>query len=418
MTQAISPAALPGLFRPGMTVFVAGCGAESQLIFQTLKANPAAARGVRFVAVHIPGVNRNDYAGLHETARYTSSFMTPDIRASAAAGRVDYVPMHYSDVTAWLRGMRFDLALLQVGTAGPGGHSLGIAADFVPAILDRTDTVVAHINPKLPAPPDCPRVAESRIDYAITAEEPLLHYDMGAGNAALTQLGANIASLIGDGDMVQIGLGKIQATVLEPLHDRKNLRLHAGMIADPVMALAASGALATAPDAFGRAPIVTGVALGSPALYDFVAGRAGIAFRPVSHTHAIDVLGRIDNLVAINSAIEVDLLGQANAEMIGGRQISATGGLVDFLRGARRSKNGRAIVGLVSTTSDGKTSRIVSGFAPGTSVSVARSDIDFVVTEHGIADLRGKTPRARAEALIEVAAPQFRSELEEAMRKG
>jgi 4-hydroxybutyrate CoA-transferase len=417
MTKAITPADLPGLFRPGMTVFVAGCGGESQLFFQTLKANAEAAKGVRFVAIHIPGVNRNDYAGLHETARYTSSFMTPDIRASAAAGRVDFVPMHYSDVTAWLRGMRFDLALMQLAPLGPGDHhSVGIAADFVPSVLDRCDKVVAHINPSLPSPPDGPRVPASRIDYAVTADEALLHYDMGAGNAALTQLGANIASLVGDGDVVQIGLGKIQATVLDPLHDRKNLRLHAGMIADPVMALAASGALAGTPDGMGRAPIVTGVALGSPALYDFVAERSDIAFRPVTHTHAIDVLAGIDNLVAINSAIEVDLLGQANAEMIGGRQISASGGLVDFLRGARRSKNGRAIVGLVSTTSDGKTSRIVPGFAPGTAVSVARSDIDYVVTENGIADLRGKAPRARAEALIEVAAPQFRSELTAALK--
>lgn len=417
MTQALKPADLPGLFRPGMTVFVAGTGGESQLFFDTLKASPEAARGVHFVAVHVPGVNRNDYAGLHETARYTSSFMTPDIRKSAAAGRVNFVPLHYSDVTAFLRARRFDLALMQLAPAGANGHACGIAADFVPSILDRADRVVAHINPKQPSPPDQPRVPQGRVDYAVTAEEPLLHYDMGAGNAALTQLGANIASLIGDGDVVQIGLGKIQSTVLDPLRDRQNLRLHAGMIADPVMALAASGALAKTPDALGRAPIVTGVALGSPALYDFAADRSDIAWRPVTHTHAIDVLAGIDNLVAINSAIEVDLLGQANAEMIGGRQISASGGLVDFLRGARRAKNGRAIVGLVSTTSDGKTSRIVPGFAPGTAVTVARADIDYVVTEHGIADLRGKPPVQRAEALIQVAAPQFRSELEAALRR-
>jgi 4-hydroxybutyrate CoA-transferase len=226
----------------------------------------------------------------------------------------------------------------------------------------------------------------------------------------LRAVGANVASLIRDDDTIQIGIGKIQATVLEPLTDRKNLRMHGGMICDPLMALAASGAMAKTGGE--RSVIQTGVAVGSQALYDFVADDPRISFHPATFTHDINVLGKIDNLVAINSSIELDILGQANAEMIKGNQVSAAGGLVDFLRGARRSKGGRAVVALVSTTSDGKTSRIVPSLAPGTSVSIARSDVEYVITENGIADLRGKTLPEKAEQLIEIAAaPQFRDEL-------
>ena len=213
---------------------------------------------------------------------------------------------------------------------------------------------------------------------------------------------------------MEVGSGKRQAAVRGPLHDRKNLRLHAGMISDPIMDLYAAGAFASRTN--GRAPITTGVAVGSPELYAFVGENPDIAFRSVTHTHDIGVLGAIDNFVAINSAIEVDLLGQGNAEMIAGKQVSAGGGLVDFMRGARRSTGGRAVLALISATSDGKTSRIVPAFAPGTVVTCGRTDIDFVVTENGVADLRNTTPHARAEALIGVAAPQFREELDASLK--
>ena len=410
MTKPIASADVAALLKPGMTVLVSGTGGESLLFADMLKEHAEACAGVRFVGVLIPGVNHTDYAGLHETARATAFFITPANRGSHAAGKVDFLPMHYSAVTPYLREhMSIDLALIQVAPARNGAHSVGIAADFVPSIADVARTVVAHVNPAMPAPPDCPALPASGIDYIVEVEHPLLDYDLGKIPNKLHDLGANIASLIGDGDCIEVGLGKIQAAVLEPLHDRKNLRLHSGMICDPIMDLYAAGAFAARTN--GRAPITTGVAVGSPELYAFVGENPDIAFRPVTHTHDIGVLGAIDNFVAINSAIEVDLLGQGNAEMIAGKQVSAGGGLVDFMRGARRSTGGRAVLALISATSDGKTSRIVPRFAPGTVVTCGRTDIDFVVTENGVADLRNTTPHARAEALIEIAAPQFREEL-------
>jgi len=410
MPKSIAPDDVPALLRPGMTVYMPDCAGESLLLADALQRQPDAAAGVHFVGVWIPGVNKIDYAALHADARATSFFVTPALRTSFAEGKVDFLPMHYSEVTGYLQGTAIDLALLQVSPPDDTGRcSFGVAADFPPSIVDQAKTIVAHINPNMPAPPGAPTIAVDEIDYVVEAPSDLLEYDIGGENDALRAVGANVASLIRDGDTVQIGLGKIQATVLEPLAERRNLRMHTGMICDPIMAFADSGALAID----GPAPAVcAGVAVGSRALYDFVGEQPWIDFRPASHTHDIGVLGAIDNLVAVNSSIEIDLLGQANAEMIRGKQVSAAGGLVDFLRGARRSRGGRAIIALVSTTSDGKTSRIVPMLAPGTAVSVARADVEYVITENGVADLRNKSLPERAEQLIEVAAaPQFRDEL-------
>ena len=419
MTQRITPDEAAGLLRPGTNVLIPGCAGESLLFAETLKANPQACAGVSFLGVLIPGVNRTDYAAFHDTAHLTVFFANPDIAESMAAGKADFRPLHFTEITPYLRERaKIDVALIQVSPAMANGeHSLGVGADFVPSILDVANHIVAHVNPNMPAVRDGPSVPATRLDYVVEQPHALLQYDLGRVPDTMTDLGRNIASLIGDGDTIQIGLGKIQAAVLGPLHDRKNLRLHGGMISNPLRELLEAGAFARR-RAGERPPVTTGVALGTSDFYAYVGDSPDISFRPVTHTHDIGVLSDIDNFVAINSSIEVDLLGQANAEMVRGRQVSAAGGLVDFMRGARRSKGGRAVLALASTTSDGKTSRIVPALAPGTAVTCSRYDIDFVVTENGVADLRDTTPTRRAEALIDVAAPQFRDELGAALVNG
>ena len=419
MTKQISANEAAGLLRPGTNVLIPGCAGESLLFAETLKANAQACADVSFLGVLIPGVNRTDYAAFHDTAHLTVFFANPAFADSAAAGKVDFRPLHFTEITPYLRERaRIDVALIQVSPVMANGeHSIGIGADFVPSILDVADRVVAHVNPSMPVVQDGPSVPASRLDYVVEQPHALLQYDLGRVPGAMTDLGRNIASLIGDGDTIQIGLGKIQAAVLGPLHDRRNLRLHGGMISNPLRDLLEAGAFA--PRRAGeRPPVTTGVALGSDDFYAYVGDSPDISFRPVTHTHDIGVLSEIDNFVAINSSIEVDLLGQANAEMVRGRQVSAAGGLVDFMRGARRSKGGRAVLALASTTSDGKTSRIVPTLTAGTAVTCSRYDIDFVVTENGVADLRDATPAGRAEALMDVAAPQFRNALGDALANG
>jgi acyl-CoA hydrolase len=219
----------------------------------------------------------------------------------------------------------------------------------------------------------------------------------------------NVASLVRDGDTLQFGLGRLQARVLAALSQHRDLRLHAGMVSDGLVQLHASGALA-APSA-ERPPVCTGVALGGPALQALVADGTLVRFAGVEYTHSQATLAAIPNLVAVNSALEIDLFGQVNCETLGGRQISGVGGLVDFIRGARASAGGRAVIAATSVAGRGRRSRIVPELNHRLT-GIARTDIDHVVTEYGIASLRGLGVDARARALIAIAAPESRPALE------
>lgn len=410
MSQMIAPEQIPALFRPGMTVYLPGCGGESSVVVRALRAAPGAAAGVNFIGVYIPGVNGVDYAGLDPTARLISNFMTPTFRESFAAGRVDLLPLSYVEMYAYLaERAAVDLAVLQVAPPDENGLcSLGIAADFTPAVMLRAKRRLAHVNPLMPRVADGPSIPYAALDYVVAEPAPLLRYESGPVNAATREVAAHIAGLIRDGDTLQLGLGNLQRAVLEAVGDKRNLKLHTGMISDPVVDLATGGALAPGP------AITTGVALGTEKLYDWVRNNPQVRFRPVGHTHALATLVASDNLVAINSIIEIDLFAEANAEMIGGRQVSAPGGLVDFLRGARRARGGRAIVALPATAAEGAVTRIVPRLAAATLTSIARADVDYVATEYGVAALGALSVHERAAALIRLAAPEVRDMLAEA----
>ena len=413
MPKVINPDNIPNLISENMKIYMPNCAGESLIIADILKNNYECLNNVHFIGVWIPGVNKIDYGGLNKTAKATTFFVTPALKNTFLDGRTTFIPLHYSDVTPYLRSHEYDIAFLQLSPPNSEGLcSFGVAADFPPSVYDKAKTIIAHINPSMPSPPNAPKIKFTSLDYVFETSHSILEYHIGDTNETLIKLGQNVASLIDDGDTIEIGIGKIQSTVLNPLKNRKNLSIHGGMICDPIIELYESGAIR--PISENNRPITTGVAVGTKKLYDFVDKCPEIFFKPVTYTHDIDILSAIDNLIAINSAIEVDLFSQANAEMINGKQVSGGGGLVDFLRGGRRSKGGKAIIALVSTTSDGKTSRIVGDFAEKTISTVPRADIDFVVTENGIADLRNKSTKEKADELIyKAAAPQFIKELEE-----
>jgi acyl-CoA hydrolase len=412
MTKSIAAADVPALLRPGMRVYAPGLSGESGLLVDALRAAPACCAGVRFVGVWLPGYNNVDYAGLHPTARATAFFVGPALRQSFATGRVDYLPISYFAVYGYLRDRAaVDLAFLQVSPPDADGRcSLGVANDFTPAVLGKAACKVAHLNPLMPRTVGAATVAVDDIDYLIEAPCPVLGGDDGV-DPEFDAIGRHVATLVPDGATLEVGVGKVQG-VLAALTGKRDLALHTGAFSDPVLRLVEAGALADRDGA-----ITAGVAWGSEALYAFVADNPRVRFAPVGVTHAIGTLGGIERFVAINSVIEVDLLGQANAEMVRGRQVSSAGGITDFMRGARLSPGGLAIVALPSTTKGGTVSRIVPHLDEGAAVSVARADMQVVVTEHGIADLRDMPVDARAEALIAVAAPAFRDPLAAAWRE-
>jgi acyl-CoA hydrolase len=394
--QVVSPAAFVAALPRDLRIFLAGCAGEPLAVLDAMQAGCAAT----LLAVPIAGVNRRD---LSEIGPVEAAFMTPELRPGLASGRVRFLPLHYSEADAWLRGpARADVAIFRCAAPRDGSVSLSLAQDFVPAVAAAGAALIGVVDESLPDVPDGIRISLDRLDALVDGPSatPVLPY--GEPGPALARLARRVAGLVRDGDTVQAGLGPAAAAVLGALRDHRRLRFHAGMISDAVASLLDCGALEHA---------TTGVALGTAAFYGRLAGEERVAFRPVSFTHDAARLAALPSLVAINAAVEVDLLGQANSEMLGGRQVSGHGGVADFVRGARRSPGGRAVTALLSTDRGGGTSRIVGRLAPGTPVSITRADADIVVTEHGMAELRHADIDQRAERLIAIAAPAFRDAL-------
>lgn len=395
--EAVAQRVKPG----GGRVFVPGAASEPMALFEVYRTRPDLAAGLTFVGAHVPGINRNDWAGLHETARAEGTFVSPHWRASFEAGRFAFRPLTWFQTFRWLGETPLDAAVFQVSEPDTEGNvSLGVASDLAPAVLARAVFKVALVNPAMP------RVRGatwplSGFDIVAEAPHDLITYDTGTLDPAFDAIKDHLRSLIPAGASVQFGVGKAGVAALAALEGMKGLRIHSGMVTDPLLPVLDSGALTE---------VVTGLAAGSRGLYDRCGEDSRIRFEPSSFTHDIRVLAEIPRLMAVNSAIEIDLFGQANAEFQDGRQISGVGGLTDFLRGARLSEGGLPILALPASARRGAISRIVPRLPP-VAVSVPRADVGLVVTEHGVADLRGLTLDARAAALIGVSDPGHRDRL-------
>lgn len=376
-------------------VFIPAGAAEPLALFEAFAANPEAARDLTFAGAFLPGANRNDWASF---GRAEGTFASADWRESLETGRFSLLPLTYHQTFGWLRTTALDAAVFHVSVPQDGRCSLGVAADFAPAAMGRDLLKVGLINRQMPVTRG-PSIPLGAFDVVVEVDQPLAEYEVGTLDPAFDSISQTIAALTPPGACVQFGLGKVGIATLAALKDRKGLTIHSGMVTDPLLEVLNSGAVDE---------VVTGVALGTRPLFERCAADPRIRFEPVSHTHDIRTLAAISRLVAVNSALEVDLFGQANAEFIGGRQVSGVGGLTDFLRGAGLSEGGVPIVAL-NATAKGR-SRIVPRLAPN-AVSVPRSDMAVVVTEHGHADLRGLSLDARAAALIAIAAPEHRDGL-------
>ena len=413
MTRWIEADETAELLKPGMTVFVAAATAEPREVLEALARRAERCAGVRFVSVSLPGINGVDFCALHPEAKSTVFLATAENRGSVANGRADFVPLQYRAIYDYLEhDLAVDVAILQLPPAGDDGTvSLGVSTAFAPAVLAKAGLVIAEINTRQPAPSHAPKVPIERLDLAVACDRPVPSFPVAETGEEARTIGRHVASVVCDGDCIQIGIGAIPDATLMALADKNDLGIHTGMITDRVMALAKSGNITGRKKTIDRGKIVTGVTLGSQALVEWAGGAPDLAFRPVSHTHDAGVLRRLDNFVAINSALQVDLFGQVNAEMLDARQISGTGGSIDMARGAALSPGGRSIIALNATARRGKSSRIVAALPSHSVVTAPRTDVDYVATEYGIQRIRYLSVSARAEALIEIAAPQFRDRL-------
>ena len=419
MPRWLTAADVANLLAPGMTVFVAGGAAEPRTIGRALRERPEASAGVTYVGAVFPGSRATPFADLHPQSRLRTCMLTPGLRQLHAAGRVELVPLQYRAIYDWLeREVPVDIAMLQLTPPDTQGRcSFGLRVDFAPAVLDKAKLVVAEINSALPVLPGCPTIPIAAVDCAVAVQRPPGTEPTTAIDDTARTIGAEIARWVRDGDCLQVGVGSIPDAALAALAEHNDLGVHSGMIAQGIAALARRGVITGARKHADRGQIVTGFVAGDTDTHAWARSAPELLLRPVDYTHDHGVLAAIDHFVAINSAVEVDLFGQINAEMIGGRQHSGTGGGLDFMRGALRARGGRSIVALPATAAGGGVSRIVPALAQGTVATVPRTDADIIITEHGAARIRHLDTRARARALIEIAAPEFRDWLKERWAK-
>jgi acyl-CoA hydrolase len=401
---------LTACLAPGMRVFVSSMSNESALLRQELAAHPERAIGVDFRAVQFPGIDRMDYLAVHPQAKHSGYFMTPAMRTGLQEQRAELYSLDYPGIAQHLQQEpAMDLAIAQLSVPDAQGWCApGLSCDFMPLVWSRAKRRVAHINPLLPRISSSFRVHISELDAQVVSENSLLDFQESSPGATEAQIGEWIAPLIRDGDTLQFGIGTVPLGLASALRGHRRLKFHGGLVSGALRTLWESGALER------DARITTGVVLADAGLRDFMQELPQLWLTDVRHTHGFTPLSQIDGLVAINSAVEVDLLGQVNAERTGKGLQAGAGGLPAFARGALSAPNGRLLICLPATAQKGLVSRIVPTLGSDAVCTLPRYLADTIVTEHGVAKIRHLAPDARAQALIAIAAPQHRDTLEKA----
>lgn len=406
MPRAVSIETMADALRRGERVYLPGSAGEPTALLAALATRPECSRGLRILSSAVPGINRPALDDLDPSAVMTGLFMQPGLRRAQQEGRFKHLPIAFSALVEHVRErVTMDTCVIQVSPPDAAGNcSFGAAVEFTPLVQAKSSRTFALLNQNMPAIPGARTVPFSTLDLVCEVDTPLPTYDVGPPSASATVIAGHVASLVENGCALQAGLGKVPEMLFALLHDRRGLRLQSGMLGDGALALARAGALDAGFDH------TSCVWVGSEALYRDLAHVDGFAVQSCDVTHDVCTLARADRFIAVNSALSVDLFGQANLEHAAGRVVSGVGGAPDFAQAARLSRGGISVVALPASYGKEPRSRIVPHMADGI-VSLPRQMVDVVVTEHGIADLRGRSVFKRAEALIAVAAPDFHAML-------
>lgn len=399
--------------RDGVRVFV-GSGAAVPL--GLLDAFATRARHFRDVEVcQLLTLGPAPYVApeLEGHVRHNAFFVGLNTRAAVQAGRADFTPVFLSEIPLLLRtSMTIDVALVQVSPPDAHGFcSLGVSVDIVKEAVEQARVVIAEINPRMPRTHGDSFVHVSRLAAVVDVDHALPELAPEPIDEVSRAIGANVASLVEDGDTIQTGIGAIPNAVLAALGDRRDLGVHTEMFSDGVVDLVERGVITNARKTLRRGKLVTSFVMGTKRLYDFMDDHSIVEMRSSDYVNDPAVVARNRGMVAINSALAIDLTGQVCADSIGSLIYSGVGGQVDFIRGAARAERGKPVLALPSTAKSGTISRVVPELAPGSGVTTSRADVHWIATEHGIVNLHGKTLRERARMLIQLAAPQFRDEL-------
>jgi acyl-CoA hydrolase len=406
--------------RSGWRVFVgSGCAAPEGLV-AALCRNAAKLSDVELIQLLTYGAAEHVDEKFAGRFRHNSFFIGDNVRQAVCDGRADYTPIFLSEIPELIRhGQRGNQAmLLQVSPPDRHGYcSMGVSVDIQRAALDRARLVIAEVNPRMPRTHGTTDVHLSRIDFLVEVDTPVMELHVPEPDEVALQIGYHISRLVENGSCLQMGIGTIPGSVLRFLGDKRNLGVHTEMFSDSLIPLIENGNITNRGKKVLPGKTVTSFVTGSRRLYDFVDENIGVEFHPSDFVNDPRVIAQNDRVVAINSALQVDLTGQVCADSLGYRFYSGIGGQVDFIRGAAMSRGGKPVVALRSTARDGAVSRIVHRLDDGAGVVTSRGDVHYVVTEYGIAYLHGKTIRERALALISIAHPDFRQELLEFVKQ-
>lgn len=421
----------------GNRVFVQGACATPTPLTDALTARGESLQNVELVQLHTYGPTPYTEERWRGHFLLRALFVGENIRVEANAGRASYTPVFLSDVPALFAPagvLPINVALIQVSPPDQHGYcSLGPSVDVTRAAVDYAEHIIALVNPHVPRTHGDSFIHFSRIERAVQWEHPLYEVEQPLLSETQRRIGSNVAGLIEDGATLQLGIGAIPDAVLQALSNHKDLGIHSEMFSDGVLDLVEKGVVTGERKALDRGKIVASFVVGSRRLLDFIDDNPQVEMHPMDYTNNTQIIRQFEHMVAVNSAIQVDLTGQVCAESIGTYLYSGVGGQVDFMRGAALSPRGRPIIALPATTRashsyteeeegmlkpvDGLISRIVPVLAHGAAVTTSRAHVHYVVTEYGVAALHGRDLAERARSLIAVAAPQFREELDRAARK-
>jgi acyl-CoA hydrolase len=388
------------------------CGEPTTLVEALIAQAESIGRVSAFAATSFSGILS---AAAAERIELSSMGAIGSLRIVAASGRLGIVPCHVSQVAPMIEQglIGCDVAFVQVSPADANGnHSFGLISDFVHAAVKKARVVIAEVNDKVPFTLGDAVLPAAEIDCAVHVSRTpveVLAAQISEPDLAIAKI---VAGYIENGAVLQVGIGAVPDAILRLLGDRRDLGVHSGMIGDGLVDLVEAGVITNALKAIDAGVSITGALIGTRRLYDFVNRNPKIGMRSSSYTHNEAVLSRLTQLVTINSAVEVDLTGQVNAEQSGNQYLGGTGGQVDYVRAGARSRGGRSIIALPATAKGGKVSRITTALSG--PVTTARSDVDVIVTEFGAAELKGQTLAERTRRLVGIAHPDFREELDKA----
>ena len=406
---------------PNQRVYVhPGCATPGVLLDAMCRI-PSYIKNVEVIHLLTLGISPYSSPEMEGRFRHNALFIGKNLRKAVNEGRADFTPVFLGEIPhLFSRGiLPIDIAFIHVSPPDKYGYcSFGVGVECTKPATEVAKIVIAQVNPNMPRTLGDSFIHIDKIDYLVEVDAPLSEFKKEAKNGSpkdeeiFRKIGRYIANLIEDGSTLQLGIGEIPEAVLTYLLDKSDLGIHTEMFSDGVMQLVEAGVLTNEKKSIHPGKIISSFVLGSRKLFDFIDNDPILEFHPSHYVNDPFVIAQNDKMVAINSAIEVDLTGQVCADSIGSHFYSGFGGQLDFIRGASRSKGGKPIIALSSTARGGKCSRIVPFLSQGAGVTTTRGDVHYVITEYGIADLYGKTIRQRAKALVDIAHPDFREELE------